>query len=343
MDARAYVSAGFSAKQVGADGVPFYTFVITTDRIDRQGEIVTLDGWDFTAYLTNPVVLDSHSYSSIESIVGRCIGINRSADGWTADIRFNGSEYGALAQSLVDGGDLRAVSVGFRPLAIEYPDLASLRASRTVDDETMKSLVSIAPDPSAAIRHVQKELLEISVVPIPANADAIRIRSIDDTAAMVANSKESAVEIIRQEIPIASFEDAVWPPVASAMLAVLTDTGASDAVRRRAYNGLERVYKTLDREPPDFVSAETVAKLGMAERLGLFWEGEADHVKVDRAISGPSEMRLRQALDLITQVLASMGGGDTPVPEVPAPAVPYGGEGLVADLDALRAFLESRE
>ena len=143
-------------------------------------------------------------------------------------------------------------------------------------------------------------------------------------------------------IPVAGFTDAVWPLVASAMLAVLTDTETTDAVRRRAYNGLERVYKALDKEPPDYVPADTVAKLGMAERFGLFWEGEADHAKAGRVLSGNNEMRLRQALDLITQVLASLGGGDAPAPEVPAPASPYGGEGLAANLDALKAFLETR-
>jgi hypothetical protein len=460
MDARQYTNAGFSTKQVGPDGVPLYTFVITTDRMDRQGEIVTVDGWDFTSYLTNPVVLDSHSYESIESIVGRCVAINQDANGWTADIRFNDSEYGALARSLVDGGDLRAVSVGFRPLAIEYPDMAALRASRSVDDETMKAVVSVAPDPSIAVRHVRKELLEISVVPIPANADAIRIRSmvphrspvvdnvtrgaipyrktglapesqswdgpaetakasVDDLKRMCAwvdperadveagyklahhtvagpydcvwrgvaqcmsimfggrggvmmpdadrkpvydhlakhytdfgreapawkaieETRIAALSNDADTIPVAGFADAVWPLVASAMLAVLTDTETTDAVRRRAYNGLERVYKALDKEPPDYVPADTVAKLGMAERFGLFWEGEADHAKAGRVLSGSNEMRLRQALDLITQVLASLGGGDAPAPEVPAPTLPYGGEGLAANLDALKAFLEKQ-
>ena len=170
---------------LGPDGVPVYTFRMTSETIDRQGEIVTLDGWNFERYLTNPVVLDTHDYDSIESIVGRTVSIDRDADGWNATIRFNGSEYGLLAQRLVEDGDLRAVSVGFRPLVIEYPDANALRRARTLDDATEKALVSVAPDPATAVRHVEKELLEISVVPIPANPDAIRIRSMNGASTAV--------------------------------------------------------------------------------------------------------------------------------------------------------------
>ena len=197
MNDKIYTDATYQAKQVGADGVPIYTFLFTNDRLDRQGEVVTLEGWDFTQYLTNPVVLDSHQYTSIEAIVGRCVAISRSDAGWLADIRFNDSEYGALARSLVEGGDLRAVSVGFRPLAIEYPDMASLRASRAVDDDTIKALVTVAPDPRTAVRHVRKELLEISVVPIPANADAIRVRSVDPPV----TTSGTAMSVVKIEAP----------------------------------------------------------------------------------------------------------------------------------------------
>ena len=49
---------------LGPDGVPVYTFRMTSETIDRQGEIVTLDGWNFERYLTNPVVLDTERKST---------------------------------------------------------------------------------------------------------------------------------------------------------------------------------------------------------------------------------------------------------------------------------------
>lgn len=341
MDERQYSHAGFAAKQVGSDGVPLYTFMMTTDKVDRQGEVVTVDGWDFASYLQNPVVLDSHSYTSIASIVGRCISISRTGAGWSADIRFNDSEYGTLAQRLVDGGDLRAVSVGFRPMAIEYPDAQSLRAARAIDDETMKAVVSLAPDPSAAIRHIKKELLEISVVPIPANSDAVRIRS------MAAPSLKPAPESDNGSIAPKTFTESVWPPVAGAMLAVLMDTKTDDAVRRRAYVGLERVYKVLGKNPPDYFPVATVAKLDLPERLGMFWEGEANMIEAKAEMGGISPeitllkaayaaleqaeahqamagAAIAQSESLITTVLESLGGilppesAEPPEGEMPA-------------------------
>ena len=164
-----YDAAELEGSNCAEDGTPIYTFRITSPTVDRQGEVVTTDGWRFDAYLRNPVVLNSHDYTDIEAIVGRCVAINRDGDSWTADLRFNSTEYGCLAKELIDCGDLRAVSVGFRPIVIEYPDVPSLRAARTLTDAQEKALVNVAQDPSTAIRHVEKELLEISVVPVPAN------------------------------------------------------------------------------------------------------------------------------------------------------------------------------
>jgi phage head maturation protease len=180
-----YDAADLLGTASGEDGTPIYTFRITSPTVDRQGEVVTTDGWRFDAYLRNPVVLNSHDYTDIEAIVGRCVAINRDGDSWTADLRFNSTEYGCLAKELIDCGDLRAVSVGFRPIVIEYPDVPSLRAARTLTDAQEKALVNVAQDPGTAIRHVEKELLEISVVPVPANPDAIRLRSLAAMAAPV--------------------------------------------------------------------------------------------------------------------------------------------------------------
>lgn len=437
---------------VGPDGVPVYTFRMTSETIDRQGEVVTLDGWSFDRYLTNPVVLDTHDYDSIESIVGRCVSIDRDADGWNATVRFNGSEYGTLAQRLVEDGDLRAVSVGFRPLVIEYPDANALRRARTLDDATEKALISVAPDPATAVRHVEKELLEISVVPIPANPDAIRIRSMNGAATAVTMapvSKAMAPDWMRDNARqgVAWYEDGkagdgvtdqtvrearemasgnvtedkaarmvawfarhmadldapaaerghpdypspgvvahalwgggsrteseratawarahakaadasattramvdnrdedvmttdAWPAVACAMHAVMLDTGLDDATRRRVYVGLERAYSAFGKQAPTLVGPDVVSKLGATERDGMFWHGEPLLAKAGRVLSGANEMRLRQALDLLTQVLASMGGGDVPAaPEVPGPE-PYGTEALAAEVAGLKALME---
>ncbi len=398
-----YEAAAYVQGEPGIDGAVVHTFRMTSDRVDRQGEVVTLDGWDFTAYLTNPVVLNSHQYGDIRSIVGRCIGITRDDAGWNAAIRFNSTEYGRLASCLVEEGDLRAVSVGFRPLMVEYPDgtmrpprdtttrqakiaappwlsanarrglewhadgrsgdgvtaqtvreARAMAAGQVSPDKAMrmaawfarhmpdldapaaqpghddypspgvvahalwgggsksaseraaawaraqaaadaKALVSNVVPPGKAVRHLTKELLEISVVPIPANADAVRLR-------MAPHPITEAVAMYAENQPTTEMtpEETLWQCVAHAMYVVTTAEDGDETVRRRRYNALERLYRTLDREPPAYTTAATAAKLqpGRDPGVGPFWEGEPVLVaaKVGRVVSTATAAKLMTAV-----------------------------------------------
>lgn len=384
---------------VGDDGVPLYRFRITSPTIDRQGEIVETEGWEFTNYLKNPVVLNSHEYGDIQSIVGRCVGIERDGDSWVADLRFNATEYGTLARTLIDDGDLRAVSVGFRPMIIDYPQRQARGTSEA--DAIDKATVNVERDQRTAVRHMRKELLEISVVPVPANPDAIRLRSIkgrasvtevstkiaapdwlaanakrglawhaeglsgdgvtdgtirearamadgsvsDDKATRMAawfarhmpdldapaadpgnpdypspgvvahalwgggskTSSERAAAWARANsdnqdapskghadpTPEAGIPDRLWYPIACAMHAVMVETETDDTARRRLYNGLERAYRVIGREPPDFVPTDTLRRWSARERDGQFWEDETTiNRKAGRVLSSQNEAML---------------------------------------------------
>lgn len=382
---------------VGDDGVPLYRFRITSPTIDRQGEIVETDGWEFTNYLKNPVVLNSHEYGDIEAIVGRCVGIERDGDSWVADLRFNSTEYGTLARTLIDDGDLRAVSVGFRPIVIDYPQR---QARGTSEAEAVdKVAVNVERDQRTAVRHMRKELLEISVVPVPANPDAIRLRSMNGrgpaaevatkivapewlranarrglawyadglagdgvTAGTVrearamadgsvsadkatrmaawfarhmpdldapaadpghpdypspgvvahalwgggsktaseraagwarANSDNQDTQSKAEPPPETDIPDRLWHPIACAMHAVMVETETNDTARRRLYNGLERAYRVLGKEPPDFVAVDTLRRWSTRERDGQFWEDEATvSRKAGRVLSSQNEAML---------------------------------------------------
>jgi len=47
-----------------------FDVIISTEDIDRAGEIVRQDGWDFTNYKNNPIVLWGHDYYSLP--IGVC-------------------------------------------------------------------------------------------------------------------------------------------------------------------------------------------------------------------------------------------------------------------------------
>ena len=300
-----YESAAYVQAGPDPSGQMLYTFRMTSERVDRQGEVVTLDGWDFTSYMTNPVVLNSHQYGDIEAIVGRCVGITRDDQGWNAAIRFNSTEHGRLASALVEEGDLRAVSVGFRPVVVQYPDGTAMRQSRAMarhaNTDTGKALVSLEVPPGKAVRHLTKELLEISVVPIPANADAIRLRSM--AGARMAQSKGRTM-YDRHDLEASGLgEDHLWQSVAHAMWVVVTAGEGDEAVRRRRYNALERLYRTLDREPPAYTTAETAAKMQGDARNLQFWEGEHLLVaaKIGRVVSSANQAKLMGAIAALEQ------------------------------------------
>lgn len=147
-----HCKADFIAQDVEART---YTFRASSAAIDRQNEVIDQAGWDLASYRANPVILDSHKYGSIDDILGKAVRVEGVNGALEVDIQFADTERGQMAQRLVDNGFLRAVSVGFR---------------------------SMARRPGAAgepVTHTRMELLEVSMVAIPANREAVRLRGVE--------------------------------------------------------------------------------------------------------------------------------------------------------------------
>jgi HK97 family phage prohead protease len=131
------LSASFEKKAAGV-----YTFTGSTDSVDRVGDVVE-QNWDLDNYKKNPVLLYAHDYSQLP--IGRT---NPYMDGGKLkfDVEFVPKEiypFAGTVEAMVELGFLNAVSVGFKPL-----DMDGTRIKRS-------------------------ELLELSIVPIPANAEAL--------------------------------------------------------------------------------------------------------------------------------------------------------------------------
>jgi HK97 family phage prohead protease len=134
-----------------------YTFRASTAAVDRQGEVIVQQGWDLGAYKVNPVILDSHRYGSIDDILGKASRVEVMPEGLEIDVQFAPTAKGQMAQQLVDDGMLSTVSVGFRSKA---------RRPGQRSGEPMT--------------HTAMELLEVSMVAIPANREAVRLRGVED-------------------------------------------------------------------------------------------------------------------------------------------------------------------
>lgn len=122
---------------------------------DRMGEIIKPSGWKLNNYKRNPVFLGFHSYH--EPPIGKAINVEKTNDALTFDIEFADAETYAFADTiyrLYKGGFMRAVSVGFIPLKWEDGD-------------------SKADDKGVRRTYLEQELLELSAVSVPANANAL--------------------------------------------------------------------------------------------------------------------------------------------------------------------------
>jgi hypothetical protein len=143
-------------------------FVISTSNPDRDNDTVAVSGWDLTAYMRNPVVMFAHGYDpTLGSMpVGRAIDVGPDNGVLMATVQFKPEDRpvaGRYAEEILrdlEEGYLAATSVGFRPL--DY----------SVTEDPARGGDSYFP----GIDFARQELLEFSIVTVPANAEALRLR-----------------------------------------------------------------------------------------------------------------------------------------------------------------------
>jgi HK97 family phage prohead protease len=151
-----------SLAKAAGDGVKVEA-TITTETIDRDGEVLVSQGMDATEFEKNPVVFYNHDYAQP---VGRITNLRRGDGKVDATIEFakrpegfEGSYFPEFVESLVEQGIVKGISVGFVPLpgGVRRPN------KKDQDDygETVRQVYS------------KWKLLEVSVAPLPANATAL--------------------------------------------------------------------------------------------------------------------------------------------------------------------------
>ena len=135
------------------------TFVLSTDDVDRHGDVVSADGWRLEAYLRNPVLLWAHDYR--HPAIGRAVNVWTEPHRLLAKMEFAPGAFAQEVAALYADGFQWGVSVGFRPIRWE-----ERRDART--------------GAFLGLRYLEQELLEVSAVPVPANREALRRRTEGD-------------------------------------------------------------------------------------------------------------------------------------------------------------------
>src|SRR5213080_1618993 len=95
--------------------------------LDRYQEIITVAGWKLDNYRRNPVVQNAHSYWSLADTIGKALITEVRTPSTASPFLFQRIQFAVeenpmakVAYGLYKGGFLKAVSVGFIPLAWEY-------------------------------------------------------------------------------------------------------------------------------------------------------------------------------------------------------------------------------
>jgi HK97 family phage prohead protease len=130
---------------------PMMDFIASDASLDRYNEVIQPGGWQLDNFRKNPVVPDCHDYSSIAKILGNCPMVEVRDGKLMNRVRFaTENPLGNLAFKMAKGGFIKSQSVGFIPL------------------EWMNGVGRDQPDRT----YTKQELLEISLVVVPANPGA---------------------------------------------------------------------------------------------------------------------------------------------------------------------------
>ncbi|MGH9256753.1 MAG: HK97 family phage prohead protease [Vicinamibacterales bacterium] len=149
-------------------------FVISTGAVDRDNDTIDPHGWQLDNYRKNPVVLWAHAYAQLP--LAKALDVRVEGTRLVADAEFADHDFANTVLRLIDGGFLRATSVGFRPHK------------------------SVRNEQRGGVDYIEQELLEFSVVPVPANAAAVRHLKaaglLDDVVLELADSPTESGDLV---------------------------------------------------------------------------------------------------------------------------------------------------
>lgn len=139
-----YIEAAIQKAEDGS-----FIAVASTNSVDRHGEIVDNNGWELKSYKKNPVILWGHDHTEPAIGVSKKTwveGVGKKAKLMIQPMLHDVTDKAKAIKTLVEMGVIKTLSVGFKPL--ESPD---------------------------GVTFTKSELLEVSIVNVPANADAMML------------------------------------------------------------------------------------------------------------------------------------------------------------------------
>jgi len=178
--------AKFAPSPNSNDSRVFRNVPITSENQDRDGDVVRVDGIKLDNFLRNPVLLFVHNKLPGMPVfpVGKVLSFKKGAlaDGTKAlfaDIQFAniGNEFIDTLYKLWQEGYMSATSIGFKPIKARSID----QRGRPLTDLVPAGNVTMDADIASKFQammggpreYLESELVELSVVPVGSNTDAV--------------------------------------------------------------------------------------------------------------------------------------------------------------------------
>lgn len=166
-----------------------FKFIGSTSSKDRVGDVIDLDGWQTSNWEKNPVILWGHD-SRGKLPIGKGLSVTKDIgkQALVFELEFASAidPFAAMVEKFVENGFLKATSVGFKPLEYKY-----------IKNDNPDSYFD-------SIHFIKQELLELSIVNVPMNPEALIVSNSSERLLMqrfgidfeTKESDETAVQIL---------------------------------------------------------------------------------------------------------------------------------------------------
>lgn len=314
-----------------------YWFTASTDSRDRQGDIIVQDGWKTADFMKNPVILWAHNY--YETPIGKGMEVSLSNGKLAIKVQFVPEDIDPFAgkvEKLVANNFLRTGSVGF---------MVYKREPLTAEDLKQRPEMKYG-------ERLYGDLLEFSIVPVPANPEALNENGFADVISRGFGLKQDEAQ--SKFLPYRDEKGAINPRLLRASLAAalgarggvkITDVDESAAIRHlyriAKENGIE-----VPREShvPEFLK-EAFKDVWHDELLEVIHASEEETEAVSlKLIKGERRKRLIEARDALNAILIlseveepNKKPSGEPEPDLDTASMI---EGLTKDLSSLTARLK---
>jgi HK97 family phage prohead protease len=263
-----------------------FTFVVSTPEVDRYGTIIVPAGIDYTAYLNNPIVLAQHD--SDQWPIGRCLGFAMNGENLEATIQVECvTEEGKKLTKLINAGFVKAVSVGIIPT--EYEE-------QTIDGNKVTV-------------YTKSELVEFSVVSVPANRQALLKKSLKNLIKDSLNKYKKETRMLTPEIE-AKIADELLPAIKEAFIAEVINLGFSPEEAEASVNafitaGVPPMLAVLKGEAPAVEPEVAPAPEAAEPPVEVVAEEEvtasfvSPEVRVGKKIAASTQAQINEGMDMI--------------------------------------------